>query len=222
MESFFIEVSDVNFGKKIIGGIYRPPENYISLFNIAFESLMSIVTRGKCECILAGDYNVYLLKSEQHIETEHFVNNLFLLIPLYRSSPCPLATTLIDIILTSNPQNNLVSDILISDISDHLPVFYISQNITKTNKPTFFTNSSRITSPENINKFKSALLNIERSDLCTITDADTAYEIFINKITKTYNDNIPIIPKKVRCFSKNHKPWITSAIINSIKKACII
>ena len=45
MESLFIAVTDVNFSKKIIGAIYRSPGNNISLFNIAFESLVSIVTR---------------------------------------------------------------------------------------------------------------------------------------------------------------------------------
>ena len=45
MESLFIEVTDVSFGKKIIGAIYRQPGNDISLFNNAFESLISVVTR---------------------------------------------------------------------------------------------------------------------------------------------------------------------------------
>ena len=53
MESLFIEVTDINFGKKIIDAIYRPPGNYISLVDNAFESLMSVVTRGKYECIIA-------------------------------------------------------------------------------------------------------------------------------------------------------------------------
>ena len=77
IELVFIEVTDVSFCKKIIGDIYRPPGNYIALFNIALESLMSIVTWGKYKCIIAGDYNIDLLISEQHIGTEHFVNNLF-------------------------------------------------------------------------------------------------------------------------------------------------
>ena len=111
------------------------------MFNNAFESLMSVVTLGKYECIIAGDYNIYFLKSKKHIGTEHFVNILFpnSFVPLI-TKPTRYSTyssTLIDNILTNKPQNNLVSGILISDISDHLPVFYISQHITKTNKPTF-------------------------------------------------------------------------------------
>ena len=108
MESLFIEVTDINFGKKIIGAIYRPSGNDISLFNNAFESLMSIVTRGKYECIIAGDYNIDLLKSEQHIGTEHFVNNLFAnsFVPLI-TKPTRYSTyssTLIDNIITNKPQ----------------------------------------------------------------------------------------------------------------------
>ena len=94
MESLFIEVTDINSGKNIIGAIYRSPENDISLFSNALESRMSIVTRGNYECIIAGDYNIDLLKSEQHIELNIFLT-IYLLILLYRLSPSPLATVLI-------------------------------------------------------------------------------------------------------------------------------
>ena len=114
MESLFIEVTDINFGKKIIGAIYRPPGNFISVFNNAFESLMSIVTRGKYECIIAGDYNIDLLKSE-NISELNILLIIYLLFPLYVLITKPTrystySTTLIDNILTNKPQNNLVSE----------------------------------------------------------------------------------------------------------------
>ena len=46
-------------------------------FNIDLLNLLSIVTKCKYECVIAGDFNIDLLKSEKRIETEDYVNNLF-------------------------------------------------------------------------------------------------------------------------------------------------
>ena len=88
----------------------------------------------KAECLLAGDYNINLLNYETHVDTEIFVNNL------YSSSFLPLITTptrfttttatLIGNIMSSAFNDDLISGILIADVSDHLPVFAILDNAT--------------------------------------------------------------------------------------------
>ena len=88
LESVFIELNDINFGRKIIGAIYRPPGNCIDMFMSYFESIMSIVSNSKHDCLIAGDWNIDLLKYDVHLSTESFVNNLHanLLIPVITRS----------------------------------------------------------------------------------------------------------------------------------------
>ena len=84
-------------------------------------------------------------------------------------------------------------------MSDHLPDFKCHKLYLKEKSPNFSVLLAEL-HLENINKCKSALLNIDRSDLSSTTDANTAYESFINKFTEDCNDKIPIIHKKSAVF----------------------
>ena len=75
LESVFIELKDINFGRKIIGAVYRPPGNCIDMFMFSFDSIMSIVSNSKHDCLISGDWNIDLLKYGVHLGAESFVNN---------------------------------------------------------------------------------------------------------------------------------------------------
>ena len=82
-----------------------------------------------------GDYNLDLLKCENHGPTMDFLNILF------SQSFWPLITrptrcqnhshTLIDNILTNNldHKSGFIYGIILNDISDHYPIFHICHNI---------------------------------------------------------------------------------------------
>lgn len=81
-----------------------------------------------------GDFNINLLNSSNHVETDNFINNLysssmFLLI----SKPTRLThntATLIGNIFTYDLDNlKITPGILITDISDHFHNFCINSNI---------------------------------------------------------------------------------------------
>ena len=62
----FIEISGMPLNKKIIlGNIYRPPnyikDNYLMFFD-EIRSVLTGLTKLKCEVIIAGDFNIDLLK----------------------------------------------------------------------------------------------------------------------------------------------------------------
>ena len=95
------------------------------------------LNRQKTKYILAGDYNIYLLHYDKHSETEQFLNHIFpnLCFPTITRLTRSIATasTLIDNIIykidklqNSNNSTNKNSGILISDVSNHLPIFYLS------------------------------------------------------------------------------------------------
>ena len=121
----------------VIGTLYRPPDLDINKFNVSFDLLLTKLNRQKTKFILAGDYNINLLHCDKHSETEQFLNHIF-------SNSCLPAITrqtrfsatdysLIDNIIykidklqNNNNGTNNISRILISDVSDHSPIFYWS------------------------------------------------------------------------------------------------
>ena len=68
--------------------------------------------------------------------------------------------------------------------------------------------------PNKIEEFKTALTNNDWTELNMATDVNAAYELFINRFLKMYDDKLPITFKRAKPYSKHHKPWVTSAILN--------
>jgi len=89
------------------------------------------ITTEKAKFVSAGDYNINLLNLIVHGETENFVNNFY----AHFSMPVicrptrftDRSVTLIDNIITNNFHEDCVAVVMIADISDHLPVFYVSK-----------------------------------------------------------------------------------------------
>lgn len=79
VESVFIEISSCHpFNGKtiIIGCIYRPPDTDPSTFNEALYSTLEIIIKEHKMCVLLGDFNIDLLKSELP-STVDFLNTLY-------------------------------------------------------------------------------------------------------------------------------------------------
>ena len=64
--------------KCITGVIYHPPDNDIDSFMISFDAILSKLSQSKTNCLIARDYDIDLLKSEVHSDTEQFLNNLYI------------------------------------------------------------------------------------------------------------------------------------------------
>ena len=98
---------------------------------------MSIVSgNGYNEIILCGDFNLNILNYDNNENTLNLLNSLTsqsLTIIITKPSRITNQTvTLIDNIFINQP-NGFVSGILISDISDHLPLFILKRNLFKKN-----------------------------------------------------------------------------------------
>ena len=85
---------------------------------------------------LMGDYNINLLNSDTHIPSGEFMDILYSneFLPLI-SRPTRISTnsaTLIDNIFTNNHDglNCSINGILVSDISDHFPIFHVNQTFS--------------------------------------------------------------------------------------------
>ena len=128
-ESVFVEISSDFKRKTIVGCVYRAPNNDMELFNDKFDVLLHKLNEAHAYCAIAGDYNINLLVNNVHTDTSAFVDNIFsqLFIPVI-SRPTRYSnnnSTLIDNIIVNSFSDNCTSGILLSDISDHLPIFHI-------------------------------------------------------------------------------------------------
>ena len=120
-----------------------------------------------------------------HDGTRNFVNCLYdnLLIPLI-TRPTRFgksSLTLIDNIFTNKCNQNAISDILITDISDQLPTFYISKSEITSKSPKFFTSSSRPLTEPGLDALRAALNNTDWSFVIDCTNVNDAYTLFLER-----------------------------------------
>jgi exonuclease III len=130
VESCWVEIESSNFGHNvnkniIIGCIYRHPKANIEKYTDELDELLKHLNQRKYQVVLLGDVNIDFLNSHQ--PTERYLDML------YENNFIPVITkptwitdhtkTLIDHIYTNTPIDQVVSDIGLFDISDHLLVF---------------------------------------------------------------------------------------------------
>ena len=73
----------------------------------------------------------------------------------------------------------------------------------------------------NVSKFKDELQTVNWSEVRDSSDPSSAYDIFLRKYTDIYNKRFPL--KKVKIKNNGFtKPWISKALLKSIKKKNIL
>ena len=94
--------------------------------------------------------------------------------------------------------------------------FFISKTPQRKVTPKRYTTSCRVITDDKINEFKTVLNYIDWSELNAANDVNAAYELFINRFLLVYDEKLTIICRQNKSYSKNHKPWVTPAILKSI------
>ena len=187
-----------------------------------FQEITKTLVRKKTECLIAGDFNLNLLKHDTHSDTGCFLNGLLhdSFVPLITRPTrfSDTASSLIDNIFSNKLFNNSVSGTLITDISDHLPIFYIKyethfQEIQKT-----VTYCKRNITERQVNDFKLKLAQVDWSEVTECSNANNAYNAFLTKFTTYYNKHLPVQCKTVKCRNHSYKPWKIPCILKSIRK----
>ena len=123
--------------------------------------------------------------------------------------------TLLDIIFTNDLDNDFTAGILLNDIADHCPVFYMKHgNVKKDEKTSTGTFKKRIINKHTAGNLNKALKRTDWSFLEKIQSTDEKYETFRAKIKELFEK---YIPTKIVTQTKNivKQPWITSAIAKS-------
>jgi hypothetical protein len=204
----------------IMGTIYRRPGSDIPTFNDKLMDILTIIKNEKKECQHCGDYNLDILKSDTHNQTNDFIltnfSNSFIPQICKPTRVTNSSATLIDNIFSNIIHNSPTTNgIIISDISDHFPIFYIK----------YFNNSTSQSNPEyklkrqineiNRAKFTQEIIGSDWTEIMTETDAQESYTKFHNHLTKVFEKCFPI--KKVKIGYLTKLPWLTPGMKKSIK-----
>ena len=204
----------------VVSCIYRPPEDNLEQFIECFETLLSRIRLRK-SVYLVGDFNINLLKHETHRGTRDFIDLLYSL-GFFPTITVPTrvtqtSSTLIDNIFTNVVGNSCQSGVLCADLTDHLPIFCVTENRGLTNVFRKEYKVVRKITEAKIECFKERLLEVDWSHVHQQNDVNEAFNYFLEIFIRLYNETFP--QKRILQNLKNDtKPWMTKSIINACAK----
>jgi hypothetical protein len=219
MESIFVELEKDNFSVSsniIVGLVYRPPNTDVREFTDLMSDILEKLSNENKLIYLMGDFNINL-DVDSHLPSSDFIETFYThgLFPLI-TKPTRVqnnSATLIDNIFHNGIDNRNFNGILYTDLSDHFPVFSISRKckITSESQNLCFRNMSY----HNIEKFINKLRGFDWSFVKDDTNGKSAFKSFYKAFHQLYDKSFPI--KKRQENYLNRKPWLSSAMQNSIK-----
>ena len=171
-------------------------------------------------CYILVDMNINILNQEIHTKTGQFVDILFsnsFFLPVITRPTRVTATSaiLIDHIFTNDFDNlsHCVQGILVTDISDHYPVFHI--NRMSILKETEMHMVKRVYNSRNKQGFPEAIAQVEWSEIFTAQGNQWAFDHFHKVLLVLLDKHFPKV--KIKHKYNNRKPWLSEASRNSIR-----
>ena len=204
----------------VISVIYRPPNTDVRIFIDKMNILLDTIMKEHKLCYLLGDYNLNILNYDTHDTTAEFIDILYshAILPLINrpTRVTQSSATAIDNIFTNNIDaiENGCHGILVTDISDHFPIFHIGNKEIKSmasGKSVYTWNFSY----KNKISFQHALSEIDWSEMYRQSDTSAAFSIFHATFTRLYDKHFP--KRKVELKYNNRKPWLTTGLKESIR-----
>jgi len=181
IEATWIEVPNITKNEKyLICSYYRSPEKQIDYFNDTIDMINKATNEGK-GMIICGDFN-WDYKLDETLAT-HKVKQLEDLFTMQQIVHKPTRTEsgnkILDLILTTNPDNHIYTDVLPLGLSDH----YMPYTVIKTNKTPQPHNYAIIRCYKNFQE-DAFLYDLERQVTIRNNETATKYPPTTNKIQK--------------------------------------
>ena len=228
-EGQFIEISNMEPNKLIIiGNVYRPPNNTNDIyqtFTNEFTPILENLQNKNREVIIAGDYNIDLLKINDNPTFGNYFNSLVaqsffpqITLPTrFSDRNC----TIIDNFLCRLTNHFLppTSGILVSRISDHFPYFIFLDSLKVKRIKAPKTIQIQIWNAECIHQFNTELNNAniyDSLDNSLATDPTQNLNILNYAISQAKRKHIPSRIVKFNKHKHKKSTWITNGIIRSI------
>ena len=213
IECIFIEA---RLSKRVlIGVIYRPPDRNIKDFNSQLRIILDTVSDLHIPCYLLGDTNINLLNHSTHSETGNYIDLLYSysFVPLINrpTRVTDHSATLIDHIFTNNLSPNILKfqGILLTDITDHYPIFHIAQLPDKSKQTSEYYFKRKMTDT-NYSEFKNLISNYDWSKITGTNNCANAFSDFYNTLKTFFNRAFPIC--RVKKAYRNRLPWLTDSL----------
>ena len=207
IEYLFLEISQVDGSKVLLGSIYRPK------CNIDFKPLYDVLSNlylKYSEVILVGDLNCNLLR-----ETVFQDNMLgFGLRPVNRTLPTHFtsqSSTLLDVFFVSNTSNVLKYDQLSVPAFSKHDLIFLTYNFRKH----ISESSLEYRDYKNLDLagLNTAVNEIDWDLIYLTASVDEQVDILQNNINTLYEEFVPI---KTKIIKTNEKPWFNGDVKNLI------
>jgi len=216
-ESIFVE-AEHQHQKILVGEVYRIPNSNVNLSIERYTTLLQNIITYKLPTIIGTDQNFNYMKIDSHGKTKElyniFVTNGFLPTITKPTRITYNSASLIDnIYIPLELSHNAKSGIIITDISDHLPVFMFCGRGSKDKlTPTTLTYRRLNSTVEQQIKQK---LNEKNWSILENLNAQDGYSLFSTQFMEIINSEAPL--KTITLSPKNikHEPWITKGILKS-------
>ena len=224
LECLFIEVDKAVFTNQnniIIGVIYRPPNTDMNKFMDSYGMVLDKIKRERKTAYVMGDYNIDLLNSGRHQLTDEFLDlkyiNSFMPLIIRPTRVMENSATLIDNIFTNDHANigNSLFGLLVTDISDHFPIFYIQLKLNKTLKDEYMIRR-QYTAHNKSNFIQDISVILWDRELYCLKNTNPACHKFHSLLKTSHNKHFPL--RKVKIKYNNRKPWLSDSLRDCIKK----
>ena len=204
----------------------RAPNTSLSKFNDNLSFILGNLT-SKIVYICC-DYNIDLLHCEERAETKYFLDEMFSsgLYPLITRPTRITGTTatIVDNICCSELYRNKECGIVLSDATDHMPIFVLCDNSTNVVNHEDPTVKYKIKLDEDsLNRLEHDLNDINWEIAMNESNPNLAFSRFMKVLSNTYSDACPV---KVTTYTgktkRNDKPRLTRGLKNACikKKTC--
>ena len=216
-ESIFLEIKNKTKKNIIIGCVYRHPSPPISSFSEEyFESMLRKLTKLNKKCILAGDFNIDLIKYDSTACVSEFYDQ----ISSYGFRPLILQPTRFSTSSATLIDNIFINDLscfsnggnITTSISDHLMQFAQLDILENLNNKTI-KKVSRNWRVFNRQEFQDELGLIPWTQTIDPNmDTNQSFSTFFDKITHLLDEMAPMKTLSKKQIKLTQKPWITSEI----------
>ena len=218
IESTLVKIINKNEKNMVAGCIYKHPKQTIPDFlDNHLLPLLEKLSNEKKQILIMGDFNINLLNYDDK-NTANFLDTMFSYSYLsFINTPTRVtghSKTLIDNIFYNKPMLNITAGNISSVISD-LIQFLIEPSSTNA-KLEQTCKLQQCYKNFDKTKFKNDLCKISWKEHCSNPDSNVALEHFLQIINKLQDKHAPYAMSKSHS-SFTSKPWITTAIANSIK-----
>ena len=225
-ESIWVKIK-ISPGKfKVIGNVYRPNTAPRADLKQAISTHCGIISKilankkhKSCSIEIISDFNIDLLHFEQHDDTKHYLESMssfgFLPVITRPTRITQTSASLIDHIFVLNRSTQHTAGIIINDLSDHYPTFYIDK--CKTQKLTSLPYKSRKINEATIPGFSKLLKDTQWQDVMLDNEPESAFCTFFSKIEAARDLAFPEIWIYPKTNKLPQSVWMTSGLLISCK-----